>query len=335
MRTDMRTRRNGDDPPPASVPARPAGPRGDRRGHALRGRAARTRAAAALGAAAALILALSGCGGSGATGSAAYPASSDGSSAATSTSAGASAGASAAEPASQEGADLELTRAEPDGLSFDGFVYQGRGCPPNTGAVYPAAVTPGLTTSMPPGTGPKHGGQTWDAAPRLFGAVAASPVEISLSVTAPADHAVTITSMVFHALSRQPQVQGVLLNTEGQCGAPGGDFLLYGGIDFNRPAPYWLPPADLSSWARKTPIVLPLVVPAGGTRTLIVDVRMEHCDCTWDTVLTWVDRAATHTWTLDQRGKPFQTTSTTGLKGIAWSGAEPPTWSPTPLGSPE
>jgi hypothetical protein len=187
---------------------------------------------------------------------------------------------------------------------------------------------------MPPGTGPKHGGHTWDAAPRLFGAVAASPVEIQLTVTAPADHAVTLTDMAFHALSRQPQVRGLILNREGQCGAPGGDFR-YGLIDFDRPAPYWLPVADLPSWARKTPLALPLVVPAGGTRTLLVDVRMEHCDCTWDTVVTWVDGAATGTWTLDQKGKPFQTTSVTGLKGIAWSGAEPPDWRPTPIAAPQ
>lgn len=229
--------------------------------------------------------------------------------------------------------DLELTRAEPDKLGFDGFVFQGMGCPPNTGAVYPAAVTPGLSTSMRPGTGPKHGGRTWDAAPRLFGAVAASPVQMQLSVTAPADHAVTLKSMVFHVLSRQPQVQGVFLNTLGQCGA-GGDYL-YGVVDFDRPAPYWLPVASMPSWYREAPLVFPVVVPAGGTRSLLVDARMEHCDCTWDSVLTWVDGAATHTWTIDQKGKPFQTTSVTGLKGIAWSGAEPPNWKPMPLGTPE
>jgi hypothetical protein len=229
--------------------------------------------------------------------------------------------------------DLDLTRAGSDGLSFGGSVYQGMGCPPNTGAVYPHTVTPELTTAMRPGTGPKHGGQTWDAAPRLFGAVPASPVEIQLSVTAPSDHAVTLKSMVFHVLSRQPQVKGAFLNTLGQCGA-GGDYL-YGVVDFDHPAPYWLPAADMPSWYRQSPLVFPVVIRAGGQQSLLVDVQMEHCDCTWDTVLTWVDGATTQSWTIDENGKPFQTTSVTGLKGIAWSDGNPPNWEAAPIVKPE
>lgn len=282
----------------------------------------RLRTWVAAGTAVGIALALSACGGSDGPESVTPP-----------PSATESGPSSAAAPGPQEGTDLELKRAESDGLSFDGYVYQGTGCPPDAGAVYPSAVTPGLTTSMRPGTGPKHGGQTWDASPRLFGAVPASPVEIQLSVTAPPAHSVTLKSLMFHVLSRQPQVKGVLLDIAGQCGA-GGDYL-YGVVDFDRPAPYWVPTGRMPKWYRQSPLVFPVVIAAGGSQSLLIDEQMEHCDCTWNAVLTWVDGASTRTWTIDEKGKPFQTTSVTGQTGILWSGAEPPAWRRLPYVKPE
>jgi hypothetical protein len=78
-----------------------------------------------------------------------------------------------------------------------------------------------------------------------------------------------------------------------------------------------------------------VVIPAGGQKSLLIDEQMEHCDCIWNTVLTWVDGASTQTWTIDEKGKPFQTTSVTDQKGILWSGSEPPNWRRLPYVKPE
>ena len=207
--------------------------------------------------------------------------------------------------------DATLTR---DGLTIHTTVVQGLGCLPN-GNVYPD-VTPGLEKGFAPGSGPTHRGKTWDKSPQAFGAVPASPVEIQIYLTGPANHAVIITDLKFHVLSRKPQLRGSWLQTTDQCG--GGGYDHYGIIDFDTPPPYWLPAGALPKYYRTDILKFPYTATANDPAALVIDVQMEHCDCTWDAVLSWIDGTAAKSAVINDNGHPFETTSVTGMTGTDW-----------------
>ncbi len=99
-----------------------------------------------------------------------------------------------------------------NGLTINWSVQQGIGCE-GSGDVYPVSETPGLNLKTRPGSGPKHGNKTWDQDPRAFGAVPVNP-RMTFSLTGPTNHAVTITGLKFHVISRKPQVVGPWLDAE-------------------------------------------------------------------------------------------------------------------------
>jgi hypothetical protein len=126
---------------------------------------------------------------------------------------------------------LDTSTPGSDGMAVNVAVNQGIGCPPENGDVYPASLTPSLSGAVQPGTGPRHGGKTWDAAPGAFGAVPASPAQLTIYVTGPRDHAMIITGLTFHVASRGKPVEGPWLNSEEQCG--GGGVYHYGVVLLN------------------------------------------------------------------------------------------------------
>jgi hypothetical protein len=152
------------------------------------------------------------------------------------------------------GRTVEDKTLSSDGLTIFTTVKQGLGCD-GRGDVYPVSLTPGLSLAVPPGSGPTHGGKTWDKSPRAFGAVPAGPVEIGITLTGPTNHAVTITDLRFHVISRKPQVNGPWLNSAEGCGA-GGNYH-YGVVDFDTPAPYWLPTSALPEFYRTDVLKFP------------------------------------------------------------------------------
>jgi hypothetical protein len=202
-----------------------------------------------------------------------------------------------------------------EALQVKAEVDAGLGCGSN-GMVYPAARTPGLDASTTPSTGPTHDGKTWEKAPAAFGAVAAGPVQLYLYLTGPRDHAVSVTGLRFRVYSRKPQVAGTWLNVTGGCGA-GGDYH-YGVFDLDRPAPYQVPITGLPADIRADALKFPYFTSANSLDDFSITVRSEHCDCTWDAVLTWIDGTASRSYVINNRGKPFESTSVTGLTGTAW-----------------
>lgn len=204
-----------------------------------------------------------------------------------------------------------------DSMAANVTVDQGIGCPPDNGDVYPASLTPSLNAAVQPGTGPRHSGKTWDAAPGAFGAVPASPAQLTIYATGPGNHAIIITGLTFHVVSRRKPVEGQWLNSQEYCG--GGGSYHYGVVDFNTPPPYWRPVTALPPSFRADAIKFPYTATANDPEGLRVNVQMEDCDCTWYAVLSWIDETASKTMRIDDHGRPFETTSVTGVKETTWS----------------
>jgi len=219
-----------------------------------------------------------------------------------------------------------------DGLTIRTMVLQGLGCPPKNGDVYPRSVTPGLSPAVEPGAGPTHGGKTWANSPGMFGAVPASPTQIQIFLTGPTNHAVIITDLKFHVISRKPQIKGTWLNLSSGCGA-GGNYH-YGAVDFDTQPPYWISTRALPERYRTDALKFPYTVTANDPESLVIDVQMENCDCTWDATLSWIDGSTAKSKVLDDNGHPFETTSVTGVTGADWhdtSNDSTPRWSSIPL----
>lgn len=133
-------------------------------------------------------------------------------------------------PGSRSGLTVQDQTVTSDGLTIYTTVLQGLGCE-GSGDVYPTGITPGISPTVVPGTGPTHGGKTWDQSPGEFGAVPASPTEIKIYLTGPTNHAVIITDLKFHVISHKPQVKGALLNVASGCGGAGS--YQYGVVDLD------------------------------------------------------------------------------------------------------
>jgi hypothetical protein len=221
-------------------------------------------------------------------------------------------------PGPGSGATVQDTTLSKDGLTINTQIEQGLGCEAG-GDVYPVSRTPGISTRQPPGSGLRHGGRTWDQAPVAFGAVPAGPAVMLLTLTGPKDHAVTVTGLRFHVVSRKPQVAGPWLNKSNGCGA-GGEYR-YGLVDLDTAPPYYLPPTALPSDIRADALKFPYTTTANDPESLLITVQMEHCDCRWDAVLTWVDGSQNKSKVITDHGHPFETTSVTGQHGVNWYGS--------------
>jgi hypothetical protein len=62
----------------------------------------------------------------------------------------------------------------------------------------------------------------------------------------------------------------------------------------------------------------PYTATASDPVAFVIDVQMEHCDCTWDAVLSWIDGNAAKSAVINDNGHPFETTSITGMTGTNW-----------------
>lgn len=204
------------------------------------------------------------------------------------------------------------------GLVINATVEEGfGGCPGGSGYVFPSTLNPGLTTSVPPGAGSKRSGKTWDEAPAAFGAVPASTDMIYIYLTGPTDHAVVITGLQFHVHSRKPAISGPWLYIPGQCG--GSPSYHFAGVDFDTPAPYYVSISPPASEKQSTDALhFPYTATATDPVQLQISVQTDHTDATWDMTLTWIDGGATESALINDGGKPFEITSTTGLIRKEW-----------------
>ncbi len=204
-----------------------------------------------------------------------------------------------------------------EGVSIDAIVYDGLGCPPSTGLIYPSSVTPNLTDTDPPGTGPEQNGQTWDQAPAAFGAVDPFPVTLTINVTGTSAAEATISGLDIHVLSRKPKVEGVWLNSANECGG-GGNFT-YGNYDLDAEYPYLQPASTLPQSEQPYALKFPYAVTQSDGEYFYLTIDSKTCECSWDAVLTWVDGTTNGSFVIDDNGQPFQDSSTAGLTNTTWS----------------
>jgi hypothetical protein len=202
-------------------------------------------------------------------------------------------------------------------------IQQGMGCVGN-GWVYPSDSP--AAEGARPGDGVKVGKHTWDEDPGAFGAVVASPIILSITMTGPTDHAIIIKDLKFKVLDRQPIItpQHVHLNMFGDCGT--GITTQYGMVDLDSEAPYWV---DASDWpqeyrpggrTRLEPLRFPYRLHANDPEDFEVIVYTRKCVCTWSAEIRWVDGSKTGTTVVaGDKDAPFRLAGTEGMRRILWT----------------
>jgi hypothetical protein len=93
--------------------------------------------------------------------------------------------------------------------------------------------------------------------------------------------------------------------TQRRAPLKGTQFVLVGGD----PVSYQRVEADLD----KDPVATP--IQPGGDDTFAVTVQTQQCDCDWVLEVTWSASGRSGTRTIDNGGKPFRVTATTGIVG--------------------
>ncbi len=192
-------------------------------------------------------------------------------------------------------------------------INQGMGCTGN-GWVFP--LPPKKIANVPPGTGPRKNGKTWDKAPAAFGAVPADPVTLLIGATGTLRHAIILTDLKIHVVSRKPAIQGTLLNVAGGCGA-GGTFR-YGYVNLDLPPPYWVPRAQIPTAVRAQALRFPYTVTANDPEILFITVTTKRCNCRWYAQLYWIDGSVSGSTKITDNGQDFATTAHAKVPGFTW-----------------
>jgi hypothetical protein len=218
----------------------------------------------------------------------------------------------------QSGRTIHVVLNTATGPTIALSVAQGMGCPPNQGWVFPYA--PQKIGDVPPGTGPRRGGRTWDKDPAAFGAIPADPITLIIYATGGLNHAVILTGLRFHVVSRRPAIQGTLLNTLGGCG--GGGTFRYGRINLDLPPPYWVPNARLPVKIRADALRFPYTITAKNPEALYIEVTTNMCACSWDATLDWVDGNVVGHTKITDHGHPFAITAHNGIPASIWFGSK-------------
>ena len=193
-------------------------------------------------------------------------------------------------------------------------VGQGMGCE-GEGWVFP--FPPKKIANLPPGTGPRRRGKTWDQAPAFFGAAPADPITLRIFASDGLNHAITLTGLEFHVVSRAPAIQGTRLNIQAGCGGAG-EFR-FGYVDLDLPPPYWVPNAKIPVNVRADALKFPYTVTANDPEELLITVTTARCDCRWYAELEWVDGAIVGRTKITDIGLPFDTTAHGRLPAFVWT----------------
>jgi hypothetical protein len=164
----------------------------------------------------------------------------------------------------------------------------------------------------------KHG-HTWDQDPSAFGAVPAQPVTLYIGASTHLNHAITLTGLRFHVVSREPAIRGTLLNAATGCGAAG--IYRYGEVNFDSPPPYWVPNARLPADVRAESLRFPYIVTTNSPETLLITVTAKSSYVRWYAELDWIDGAVVGHTKITDHGGPFAITASAGVPGFWWSGS--------------
>ena len=186
-----------------------------------------------------------------------------------------------------------------------------------TGEGWAFPYPPQKIGSIPPGSGPRRNGKTWDQAPAAFGAVPADPVTLLISATSTLNHAITLTDLKFHVVSRAPAIRGTRLNILEGCGA-GGTFR-FGYINLDLSPPYWVPNAKIPETYRADALKFPYTITANDPETLWITLTTTRCDCRWYAELDWIDGTAVGQTKITDNGLAFATTAHANIPAFAWT----------------
>ncbi|MFJ3728271.1 hypothetical protein ACIPYQ_37675 [Streptomyces sp. NPDC090045] len=214
------------------------------------------------------------------------------------------------------GDNREVIIKDEQGPILGVHVEQGDGDGCNApGWVYPESPAAPIM-NRPPGTGIRKDGKTWDQDPPAFGAAPAGPVTLYISARARDERAIIIHDIRFRVVERRPPIHGTRISLAGGCG----DSPTYhvGRVNFAARPPYWVPAGDFMEGFRKDELKFPYTATESDPATLLIDVTPGNCHCAWKVELRWTDGKLSGTTVIDDNGKPFQITDSSGLPVFTW-----------------
>jgi hypothetical protein len=146
----------------------------------------------------------------------------------------------------------------------------------------------------------------------LSDGVSASPAGVEITIQGAKSTQVVLTDIHVRVLSRRQPMRG--LDLTGRCGGTGTFRLLDVDLDRDPPAtvPQEVPGAlmgDEPKWAT-TPIRFPYRVSSTDAETFVIVASTTLYDVDWVVDLSWSSAGVTGTMVVDDKGKPFRTTST-------------------------
>ncbi|WP_329123963.1 hypothetical protein [Streptomyces sp. NBC_01353] len=173
--------------------------------------------------------------------------------------------------------------------------------------------------NTPPGQGERRGGKTWDEDPAAFGGVPAGPLDLVITVSGESEKAIVLKDLTFHVEERRPPLAGIVI-PDWQCAA---QFSYRSAeVRLNARPPQWQPAAASEEGERSEPLRFPYTVTAADPEVLVVRVDPAGCHCTWWAELAWVSGSESGRAAIKEDGRPFQTTSVTGLPAFSWLGSK-------------
>jgi len=193
----------------------------------------------------------------------------------------------------------------------------------NSGWVFPRSST--SVISAAPGTGETRKGKTWYQAPQLFGAVPASGVILSITVSgSSSDLPITLDTMKLNVVHRQPEFQGTVVDVAPEACQESGFQTATANLD-NTPPTLKVPQDEILSQIEKTnlikatPAVFPYTITKNDSVPFLLFIGTKNCDCSWTAEIDWTQGSKVgHTY-IDDHGQPFETASVQGLPEITWT----------------